>query len=111
MIPTTISASPIIQANRVIDIVAEQEVLPHAQEAKESDEMIMHLSKIDINAYILHNFNSYKPGCVFQPDVKNEHLALWGDWHGGIQAIHRNKYMLKVWKRSVHQIKRRIYLV
>jgi hypothetical protein len=99
--PATIAAAPIIQATDVRDIVEEQDVLPLTQEAKESDEnMILDLSEIDTNAATLHNSENYKPNCIFRQDVLKKPFALWRDWHSGIRAIHRNKKMLKIWKKD-----------
>jgi hypothetical protein len=58
------------------------------------------LSEIDTNAALLPIWENYKPDCVFRPDVKKEPLKLWRDWQSGIEEIHRNKKMLKIWKKD-----------
>jgi hypothetical protein len=75
--PTPIAAAPIIQATDEKDIVVEQEVLPLTKEAKESDEMVFDLSKINTNAAILPNWeNSNRTAYFTQMSRKNR-------WHFG----------------------------
>jgi hypothetical protein len=75
------------------------------------DEIILDLSGIDKNAAIPLDWESFKPDCVFWPNLKREPLALWRDSHSGIEAIHRNKQLLKILKRVGPQGKRIIYLM